>query len=261
MAESVEDNLGFVKLFRKMLNWEWYKDVPVKTLFIHCLIRARHNEKRWRGLLLKQGQFPTGLTLLAKETGLSYQEIRTALKKLVSTNDITSEATTKGTIITVNNYSTYHDRKDDGNVDINKRSTNEQQTGNKRATTIKNVKNVKKVKKVKKEDIGEEELIYPECVERKLIDDYFANRIEIKKKMTHRAKELFLKKVQRLHDKGQDVTTLIETTIMRNYTDIYEQKGDGNGKNFRGRKSEPVKKAGSKSGREEKRDTIITIED
>ncbi len=261
MADIDDDNLGFVKLFRKMLNWEWYTDAPVKALFIHCLISARHKKGRWRGLSLEQGQFPTGLAVLAEETGLSVQEIRTALKKLESTNEITVEATNKGTVITVNNYSSYHDRKGDGQQTDNKRSTNEQQTGNKQSTTLKNVKNVKKAKKVKKEDIGEEDLIYPECVERKLIDDYFANRIEIKKPMTHRAKELFLKKVLRFHDKGQDVTTLIETTIMRNYTDIYEAKGESNGKNFRGRKQEPLEKAGSKSGDEAERDTIITVED
>ena len=129
MAEIIDDdNLGFVKLFRKLEQWEWYTDVPVKTLFVHCLIKARHNEKRWRGLSLKQGQFPTGLSLLAKQTGLSVSQVRTALEKLVLTNEVTRVSTSYGTVITVNNYSTYHDGKGESGKQDDKQIANESQT-------------------------------------------------------------------------------------------------------------------------------------
>lgn len=40
-------NNNFVKLSRKMLNWEWYTDVNTKTLFIHCLLRANWKKERF----------------------------------------------------------------------------------------------------------------------------------------------------------------------------------------------------------------------
>ncbi len=30
-------NDGFIKLHRKIIDWEWYDDINTKTLFIHIL--------------------------------------------------------------------------------------------------------------------------------------------------------------------------------------------------------------------------------
>jgi len=46
---------GWVKLHRQLENWEWYTDVPVKVLFLHCLIKANFEDKNWRGINIKSG--------------------------------------------------------------------------------------------------------------------------------------------------------------------------------------------------------------
>jgi hypothetical protein len=185
------------------------------------------------------------------ETGLSFQEIRTALVKLESTNEITYEATSRGTIITVVNYSVYHSEEDDSNTDDNKQATNEQQTGNKQATTLKKEKKVKKVKKVKNKDL------YLDFV--KLTKD------EHEKLIKKFGKEGADKRIWNLNDYGHR-----KKKKFNEYTDHYRtilnwDRRENNGKNTSSVKRKPVEKAKRKS---ESKDigrkglpTVITIED
>ena len=62
---------GWIKIHRKLLEWEWYTDINVKVLFIHLLLKANHKPKSYRGIVIETGQVMTGLELLSKETGLS----------------------------------------------------------------------------------------------------------------------------------------------------------------------------------------------
>jgi len=135
---------GYIKMHRKILDWEWYTDVPVKTVFIHLLLKANHKEKTWHGEQIKEGEVVTGRKQLAIETGLSEQEVRTALKKLKKTHEIsTSKVTNRYSILTVCNYSTYQNN----NSAINHQSTTNPPASNQQATTTKNDKNEKNEKK------------------------------------------------------------------------------------------------------------------
>lgn len=101
----------YIKLFRKMVNWEWYTDVNTKVLFLHCLLRANWKDGSWKGIAYKRGQFITSLNTLAQETGLSIKMVRTALEHLIMTGEVISERQGKGKgqnrIITVLNYDSY----------------------------------------------------------------------------------------------------------------------------------------------------------
>ena len=127
---------GWIKLHRQILEWEWYSDNNCFRLFLHLLLKANHKEKRFKGLELKVGSIVTSRDLLARETGLTSQQIRTALTKLISTNEITSVTSSQGTIIQIVSYEKYQ-------VSTNE-ITNEQPTINQRATTNNNVKKEKK---------------------------------------------------------------------------------------------------------------------
>ena len=120
-------NNGFVKFDRKMTEWEWYRDVPTKVLFIHCIFRANWKIGCINGTKIKRGQFVTSLSKLAEETGLTIQQTRTALKHLEATGEITNVSTQKCRIITVNNYNTYQE--------VTKPMATQKQTGNKQTNT------------------------------------------------------------------------------------------------------------------------------
>jgi hypothetical protein len=111
---------GFISLHREILEWEWYTDVNVKLIFIHCLLRANHDDRRWMGEIIERGSFATSIQALSAEIGISVQSVRTGLKKLESTSDLTIKGRNKFTIITVKKYDEYQI--------ANKQITNKQQT-------------------------------------------------------------------------------------------------------------------------------------
>ena len=127
---------GWIKFHRQILEWEWYEDINCFRLFTHLLLKANHKEKRYKGIVVKAGQIVTSRDLLAQETGLSSQQVRTALTKLKSTNEITSVTSSQGTIIEVVNYEKYQ-------LSTNE-ITEEQPTSNQRVTTNKNNKKLNK---------------------------------------------------------------------------------------------------------------------
>lgn len=129
---------GFVKLHRSLLKWEWYDDANTARLFIHLILTANYEDRKWRGVDVKRGQRVISREKLAKELKLSVQSVRTSLNRLISTNEITSESTSRFTIITVKNYDYYQQN----NQQDNKQVTSIQQTAN---------HNERKIKKDKKD--------------------------------------------------------------------------------------------------------------
>jgi hypothetical protein len=123
---------GWIKLHRQILNWEWYSDNNAFRVFMHLLLKANHKDRRFKGIELKAGSVVTSRDILAIETGLSVQQIRTSLDKLKLTNEITSETSSKGTIIQLVNYEKYQIATSE--------ATAEQPKNNQQVTTNKNVK-------------------------------------------------------------------------------------------------------------------------
>jgi hypothetical protein len=150
-------NEGFIKLHRKVLNWEWWEDHNVFRLFVYLLILCNHKDKKWRGQIIKRGQVIVGRVKLAEGTGLSEQQIRTALDKLKSTSNITTKTTNRFTLITVCNYSLYHDYKNEDNQQITSHVTNKQPTDNQQITTTKKILSKDSINKNGKNDKKEKE--------------------------------------------------------------------------------------------------------
>ena len=95
---------GFIQLHRKIMCWDWYDDLNTFKLFIHCLLKANHKDKNWRGNTVKRGTFITSTEKLSKETGLTIQQVRTSLKKLEKTSEINKQTTNLNTCISMVNY-------------------------------------------------------------------------------------------------------------------------------------------------------------
>jgi len=98
---------GWIKLHRKLLDWEWYSDTNAKVLFLHCLLKANIKDTTWKGMEIKRGQFFTSNLSLSNELGLSIKEIRNSLKKLEKTGELTFFGASNGTMVTVCNYDNY----------------------------------------------------------------------------------------------------------------------------------------------------------
>lgn len=98
---------GFVKLYRSLTKWEWYQDYPTFKVFTHLLIVANHRQEKWRGVTIKRGQKLTSYSKLAMECGLSIKQVRTAISNLKRTGELAYETTSRYGIATIINYSTY----------------------------------------------------------------------------------------------------------------------------------------------------------
>ena len=134
----------FIKLYKKMLKWEWYDDPNTKILFIHCLLRANWQETKWHGVTLQPGQFITSLESLAKETKLSVRQVRVALGHLIMTGEVTSSPQARFRIITVVKWGDYqvNDKLND------KLMTSKRQADDKLMTTDKEYKEYKSNKNI-----------------------------------------------------------------------------------------------------------------
>ena len=133
----------FIKIYRKLLNWEWYTDVNTKVLFLHCLLKANWKDGSWRGYKYKRGQFITSLPSLARETGLTIKQVRTALKHLKQTGEVADWHDSRVRIITVLSYDDYQDR---GRPTGSQKASNGQAKGRQRAADIRTYKNIKENK-------------------------------------------------------------------------------------------------------------------
>ena len=47
---------GWIKLHRQLVEWEKKKDEKVKSVFIHLLIKANHQDNRWQGIVVQERQ-------------------------------------------------------------------------------------------------------------------------------------------------------------------------------------------------------------
>ncbi|NUW66930.1 hypothetical protein [Vibrio coralliilyticus] len=100
---------GWIKLHRSITEWEWYSDKNVCRFFIHLLLVANHSEKKWRGITVQKGQIVTSMKQLISDTGLTKSQIRTCIKKLISTQEIAHEGNTQYSVFTIKNYDNYQD--------------------------------------------------------------------------------------------------------------------------------------------------------
>ena len=137
-------NNGFIKINRNILDWRWYGDDNTFRVFFHLLLKANYQDGEFEIHAIKRGQLVTGLKTLSKELSLSIQQVRTALKHLKLTNEISIQTTTKYSIITINNYSKYQHNPYNT---TNTQATDNQHTANKQLTN--NQQQYKKNKKDK----------------------------------------------------------------------------------------------------------------
>lgn len=138
---------AYIYLRKKILNWEWFTDVNTAHFFIYCLLKANWESGSWKGIEFERGEFIASLETIVNETGLTVQNIRTAIKHLISTQELTTKQHGKYRIFRVVKYDCYQQ----ANTIPNKEVTMNQQESNKEVTTDNKVNKEKEVKEVNKE--------------------------------------------------------------------------------------------------------------
>ena len=107
----MEENTGWVKLYRKMLKWRWYDDAVVKSAFIHCILMANITDTEWHQYDIPKGGFITSLPHFSEQCGITVNQTRRALKCLEETGEITKKPQGRNTLIIVNNWDKFQSKE------------------------------------------------------------------------------------------------------------------------------------------------------
>ena len=112
-------NKGFIKMYRDIWQESWAKNSCTVHLFFWLATNANIEDNECEGLKIQRGQLLTSIRSLSKQTGISEQSVRTALKQLCLTHHITQGVTQwvtqglthplthSGTLITICDYDRY----------------------------------------------------------------------------------------------------------------------------------------------------------
>ena len=124
---------GWIKLYRKFLEWEWFTDPKMVQVFVYLLLSASIEDRKWKGIVLRRGQLATTYPELAERTSLSVRNLRTALQRLEESQIIDRQTTNKYTLITICTYESYQSNEDaerqtNDSPATDKRQTNDRQT-------------------------------------------------------------------------------------------------------------------------------------
>lgn len=153
---------GYIKLYRKSVDHPLFTKPLVWHFWQYCLLRANHKDRETafnnKPIVMKRGSFMMSLRNASRDTGLSVQNIRSAIKTLENFKMVeksTQQLTQQATILTVCKYRCYQQRKEEANTASNTGLTQSQHSSNTVLTTDKNVKNLKNVENVEEDSDGD----------------------------------------------------------------------------------------------------------
>ena len=92
-----------------MLSWEWYDDPPTMVVYVHLILSANIDNVIWHGIEIPRGSLISSYAKIAKRTGLSIQQTRTAISHLETTGEITRLPYPKFTVFTLKNYDKFQE--------------------------------------------------------------------------------------------------------------------------------------------------------
>ena len=122
----MKEDYSWVKLYRKIKDWQYYGDVYVKAVFLHLIIEADHETKMINQIKIERGSTLTSVSALCLGLQMSPKAVKRALKLLAESGDIIDDVKpNKYRIITVKNYNKYQSVGSQGtNKGTNKGTTN-----------------------------------------------------------------------------------------------------------------------------------------
>lgn len=203
--------IGWIKLHRKLRDWQWYDDHNATRLLIHLLISVNYEDKKWKGILIKSGSLVTSWEHLSKDCGLSLQQTRTSMTKLESSGEVTRNVTNKFQLITLVKWEELQ-LKDN---QITEELTDNQQSNNKQVTTTKEEKEYKEVKEdLKKIVFNFRKSLIEYGFREDLVIDWLKVRKDKKASNTKTALNSFLKEIEK---RNCDINQILELIVTKSW--------------------------------------------
>ena len=213
---------GFLKIYRSFLNWKWYTDPATKDVFLHLILTANWDDRKWRDITICRGQRVYSTQKLADELHMSRQNVRTAIKHLILTGEITNQSKPQYSIATIKNYDYYQS--------LTNQPTNDQPTPNQPLTNdqpqMKKDKESNKDKKDKYKDVFAE-YAADDAELLKALSDFAEMRKSIKKPLsTERAAKMLIDKLDKLASDRDTKISILNQSIFKNWQGVFPLKDD-----------------------------------
>jgi hypothetical protein len=135
---------GYIKIWRKIKDWEWHDDLMLVGFFVHLVLTANYKDTRYHGTSIPRGSLVFGRKSASKQFGISERCVRTMLTKLKTTSEVTIKSTNKFSIICIVNYEKFQSEmtsKTASYASHERPATDQQLTTSKESKEHKNVKN------------------------------------------------------------------------------------------------------------------------
>lgn len=150
-------NIGWIRVYRKLMDKWYYKDSEYVHLWVHLLLRVAHEKReyiKWgKKVIEERGEICISLLDLERETKINDNKIRRVLDTLLSEEQIGEQKVgRKYSRIKVINYDIYQSEEHIGDKMGNRRGTDGEQTGEQTNKNDNNEKNEKKLYKRKSRD-------------------------------------------------------------------------------------------------------------
>jgi hypothetical protein len=209
---------GYIKLHRRILDWEWYGNPNTRAVFIHILLTVNWEPKQWSGMTIQPGQRVMTVAALAAENRLSVKQIRTCLNNLERTGELAIRTTNHYSLITVMNWALYQsDEETTANATAYERSDNRQTKGNPRAIT-KEIEEIEELEERKKKPSSEFENALKAFREMRTVN---------RKKLTASAEQMILKKLQQLAPDNEHLQAeILNQSTMNSWLGVFPLKAD-----------------------------------
>ena len=162
---------GFVKLYRKLVDWKYAQFPNAVALWVHILIRANWKDGYFMGHEIPRGSLATSMQGLAEQTGMNRSTVIKWIKRFEDDGQIECIRTQRFTIIKVSNYWAFQDVDSDGYQQLNQQQN--QQLGQQQSQQQgqHNIRS-KEIKNSKKERIESKTLTPPTIFE---VREFFFN--------------------------------------------------------------------------------------
>jgi DNA replication protein DnaD len=213
---------GYIKLHREISDhWLWdEKPFSKGQAWIDILLMANHDTKKFtlgnELIEVERGSCITSELKLMDRWGWSKTKVRDFLELLQKDKMLAKKSDKKKTTLTVCNYCVWQDSETTEKPQKNHRKTTERPHKN----TNKNEEECKEVKKYIYSDFS----LNLDLIQ--AITDFVEMRKKLKKPMTDKAIEMMLKKLSRLGDTDEKKIAILQESVMKSWTDIYELKGN-----------------------------------
>lgn len=218
------DNLGWIKLHRKLLDNPYMRRPAYLSVWMHLLLHAQHDSSQsiiFKGerIMLRPGQLACGRKQLSEWTGVSEGTVQRILKTLKNEQQIEQQTSSEFRLITILNWGSYQKSE----------QLNEQPVNNERTTSEQPVNTIQECKKIRmKEEKKESPLIFESLGD---LEEVFCslkeNRKNLKKPMTPVSEGLLRKKILKMSAQfgAKAMKEQVELSIENGWSGVFPPKG------------------------------------